>query len=41
MGIQFANAITADVASPNAGSNRLFRGLISFSMPFIHNTEYR
>lgn len=39
--IQFVNAITADVPSPNAKSDRLFCGLISFSLPFIHSAEYR
>lgn len=39
--IQFVNAITADVPSPNAKSDRLFCGLISFSLPFIHRAEYR
>lgn len=39
--IQFVNAITADVPSPNAKSDRLFCGLISFSVLFIHNTEHR
>lgn len=39
--IQFVNAITADVPSPNAESNRLFCCLISFRVPFIHSTEYQ
>lgn len=39
--IRFVNAITADVPSPNAKSDRLFSGLISFSLPFIHSAEYR
>lgn len=37
--IRFMNAITADIPSLNAESNRLFRGLISFSVPFIHTTK--